>query len=91
MRRHASSSHGGGQDFKRRRVFTKLLKDKNATLSSVHQGQRFIEGMETFDSKAELLAKLQDTREMGMQRIHDVLSLTNSIRDVEASLYFAKS
>jgi hypothetical protein len=47
--------------------------------------------METFDSKAELLAKLQDTREMGMQRIHDVLSLTNSIRDVEASLYFAKS
>jgi hypothetical protein len=86
MRRHAPSGRGGGQDFKRRRVFTKLLKDKTATLASVHQGKRFIEGMETFDSKAELLAKLQDTREMGMQRIHDVLSLTNSIRDVEALL-----
>lgn len=86
MRRHASSAHGGGQDFKRRRVFTKLMEDKNATLSSVHQGKRFIEDMETFDSKAELLAKLQDTREMGMQRIHDVLSRTTSIGDVEALL-----
>jgi len=65
----------------KRRVFTKQMKDRNALVTSIHHGKRFIEGMETFKSKAELLAKLQDTREMGMKR--DVLSLINSVEHVE--------
>jgi hypothetical protein len=77
----------GGQqqevDRKKRSVFTKLLKDKNAQMRDVYQAKRFIEGMETFDSKAELLAKLQDDREEGMRRVRDLLSFINSIHDVE--------
>jgi hypothetical protein len=82
----AAKQRYSSESFAKRSLFTKLMKNKNASLTSVHQGIRFIEGMETFDSKAELLAKLQDTREMGMQRIRDVLSFTNSVRDVEALL-----
>ena len=70
----------------KRRLFTKLLRDENATVSGIHQATRFLEGMETFRSKAELLAQLQDTRNMGMQRIRDVLSFTNSIRDAQTLL-----
>lgn len=81
-RRTYSSGSGGGGGDQKRRTFTKLMRDKNASVSSIHQASRFLEGMETFNSKAELLAQLQDPRNMGMHRIREVLSFVNSIRDV---------
>jgi hypothetical protein len=70
----------------RRRVFTKLLKDENATLVNENQASRFLEGMETFDSKSELLAKLEDNRDEGSRRIREVLALINSAEGVEKLL-----
>jgi hypothetical protein len=52
----------------------------------MHQAKRFVEGMGTFDSKVDLLSKLDDTRDMGVQRIRDVLSFVNSTNDVEVLL-----
>ena len=78
---------GGIQaDRKKRSVFTKLMKDSDAVMKDIRQAKRFLEGMETFDSKAELLAKLTDERELGMKRVQDLLSFTNSTEDVETLL-----
>lgn len=41
-----------------RRVFTKLLKDEDAVVSSIYQATSFIRGMGSFKSKAELLSQL---------------------------------
>jgi hypothetical protein len=84
--RRGGRGRGGHADYGKRRVFTKLLKDPSASLSDIYQARRFLEGMETFDSKAELLAVLQDDRNCGMQRISDVLSFTNSVDDVRVLL-----
>jgi hypothetical protein len=84
---HGASGLGrGSASNQKRRVFTKLLKDKEATVSSIHQAKRFVEGMGTFDRKVDLLSQLEDTRYLGMQRIRDVLSFVNSTNDVETLL-----
>lgn len=85
MHRHGGRRGGDGQR-SQRGVFTKLMKDKNATMSDKRQAKRFLEGMDTFDSKAELLQKLHDKRENGTKRIGDVLSFINSIHDVQTLL-----
>lgn len=71
---------------RRRRTFTKLLRDKDATVRDIRRAKLFVDGMDTFESKAELLAQLADKRNHGMRRIRDVLSLTNSVADVETLL-----
>jgi len=76
----------GNPSARKRGAFTKLIKDQDAQVSNLHQATRFVEGMETFDSKMELLSKLEDPRNMGMQRIRDVLSWVNSLSDVEMLL-----
>lgn len=79
----AESSPG---DRRKRSVFTKLMKDKDAAMRDIRHAKRFLEGMETFDSKAELLAKLEDDRELGMKRVQDMLSFITSTDDVETLL-----
>jgi hypothetical protein len=85
-RRDASGPGRDSASAKKRRVFTKLVKDNEATISSIHQAKRFVEGMGTFDSKVDLLSKLDDNRDTGLQRIRDVLSFVNSTNDVETLL-----
>lgn len=69
-----------------RRLFTKFVEDEAPTLSTVSQVYRFIEGMESFSSKAELLDKIEDRRSCGMKRIPEILGFLNSIRDVDQIL-----
>ena len=68
---------------RRRRAFTKLLKDESATMRNTSEAVRFLEGMDTFESKADLLGKLEDKRDNGPRRIREVLSFVNSVRDVQ--------
>lgn len=95
MSYRGSSGRGGRRNYsggrgnpsaRKRGAFTKLLKDEDAQVTNAFQAKRFVEGMETFESKVELLSKLEDTRNMGMQRIRDVLSWINSSDDVEMLL-----
>lgn len=57
-----------------RATFTKLLRDETATMSNVHQAVRFVEGMNSFDSKSELLSELDDPRKNGTRRLREALS-----------------
>lgn len=66
-----------------RRVFDKLVKDGDATMDTVHQARRFLEGIESFQSKAELLSRLEDRRYYGLRRIRDLLSFVNSTDDIK--------
>jgi hypothetical protein len=68
---------------RRRGAFTKLLKDANATMVIERQATKFLDGFETFDSKAELLSKLDDNRDEGPRRIREVLSFINSVESVD--------
>lgn len=68
----------------RRRIFTKLLKDKSASMRDRLDAVRFLDGMETFQDKLELMAKLNDNREQGSTRIRECLAFIASIGDVEA-------
>eukprot|EP00957_Ditylum_brightwellii_P211599 15366356-Ditylum_brightwellii.AAC.1 len=79
------SSHGRGGD-RKRRMFTKLMKDEGATMNSVSDAKRFIEGMETYEVKSELLSVLEDNRNLGERRIRDLLSLIGTNFDVETIL-----
>jgi hypothetical protein len=73
----------GGDDSFKRRLFDKLVRDETATLSTTHQVFRFIEGMENFSSKAELIDKLDDARNCGMQRIPEILGFMDSLDDIK--------
>lgn len=66
-----------------RRVFTKLVKDENATMATLHQARRFLEGMDSFVSKSDLLAQLEDNRHCGLHRVREVLSFVQSLQDIE--------
>jgi hypothetical protein len=72
-----------GQRDGRRRLFTKLLKDKSAVVRNKHDAVRFVDGMQTFEDKMELLSKLDDNRDLGRTRICECLSFIGSIDDVE--------
>jgi len=65
-------SHGG-----RRRMFTKLVRDGTATMSSLKDARRFIEGINTFPTKALVLSELDDSRMFGRQRIQEALSFVS--------------
>lgn len=74
------------QHKQKRRVFTKLIKDGDATMTTEHQARRFLEGFDTPDSKAELLGKLEDRRDHGLRRIREVLSFVCSVEGVTTLL-----
>jgi len=86
MRSPPPRRRGEGGSSQQRRVFDKLVKDGNATMDTAHQAQRFLEGMGSFESKAELLSKLEDKRNHGLQRVRQVLSFVNSLADIETLL-----
>lgn len=68
---------------RQRGVFTKLLKDGDATMDSYHHAIRFLEGMDTFESKADLIFVLEDKRNHGLRRVRDVVSFINDIDDID--------
>lgn len=81
-----SNRHGSEGRFQhdgKRRIFTKLIKDKDAVVNNVRDAKKFIEGMDTFDDKASLLFSLTDPSTFGLKRIRDVLSFVGSLNDVE--------
>jgi hypothetical protein len=78
------TSRSAAQQDGRRRIFTKLLKDKDALMRNRHDAIRFLDGMDTFQDKLELLAKLEDNRDQGRTRIRQCLGFIESITDVEA-------
>jgi hypothetical protein len=47
-------------------------------MNNVHQAERFVEGMGTFESKADMLSKLDDNRFAGGRRLQDVVSFISS-------------
>jgi AAA domain len=67
----------------RRRMYTKLLKDKDAIMNNDRDAKRFMEGMATFDEKADLLLSLTDPTTFGLKRIRDILSFVGSIHNVQ--------
>lgn len=58
-------------------MFTKLVKDGTATMSSLKDARRFIEGINTFPTKALVLSELDDSRMFGRQRIQEALSFVS--------------
>ena len=62
-RGYRGQGRGAGQ--RSQGVFYKLLKDENAKMRSRDDALRFIFGMESFESKAELLGLLDDNRYAG--------------------------
>lgn len=77
---------GESTSFRNRRVFTKLVKDDNANMNNLYQARRFLEGMDSFESKADLLAQLEDNRHCGLRRIRELLSFVESLQHVEEIL-----
>ena len=52
--KHRHGDSGGKYDG-RRRMFTKLIKDESAVIKNAFQARIFVEGMDSFDSKVQLL------------------------------------
>jgi hypothetical protein len=69
-----------------RRVFTKLVKDESATMDNKNSVFLFIDGMDSYESKAELLAVLDDNRNCGGKRLKQALSMIGSVEDVNTIL-----
>ena len=67
-------------------MFMKLIKDERATLENKRQVYRFIDGMESYESKAELLGILDDKRNLGSKRIRQALSMMDKGDDVDTIL-----
>ncbi len=66
-----------------RRMFTKLVKDDKAAIRNKRDVRRFIEGMDTYECKTELLSILEDKRFLGIRRIEDCLSMLEDISDID--------
>lgn len=69
----------------RRRTFTKFIKDANVEMKTTFQAKRFIDGMLSYESKAELLSVLDDTRYEGHRRLRDIIGYV-SIDNVDSIL-----
>ena len=85
-RRKRYKDNGKFPNQRGRRVFTKLVKDENATLDNKHAVYLFIDGMDSYDSKADLLAVLDDNRNCGELRIKQALSMMEAPEDVNTIL-----
>lgn len=73
---------GGQHHSWQQRMFNKLVKDGNASFD-LRDVQPFLEGMNSFDSKPELLTILADNRNHGALRLHDCLSMISGPRCVD--------
>ncbi len=69
-----------------RRMFMKLIKDENAKIRNKRDVVMFIQGMNSFDSKTELLNILDDKRNLGTQRLEDCLSMLETVHDIDTIL-----
>lgn len=69
-----------------RAVFYKLLKDENAVMRSKVDALKFIEGMVSIESKAELLLLLDDERYCGPTRLKEALMFMDVSNDVDKML-----
>jgi hypothetical protein len=67
-------------------MFFKLLKDENAEMRSKFEAGRFIEGMVSFASKAELLGLLDDNRYYGSDRLKEALAFIEDNREIDEIL-----
>ena len=65
------------------KMFVKLVKDSSASIRNHSEAKRFLQGMASFESKGEMLTKLTDTRNSGMERISEVLEFVGCPEDVE--------
>lgn len=71
-----------GQHSWQKKMLTKLIKDGNATFTS-RDVKPFLEGMQLFASKADLLILLADDRNYGIERIQDCLSFISDAESVD--------
>ena len=85
-RRHWKSNGGGGGGDRRRRMFTKLIKDDSARIRNDFEAIRFLEGMQTYSNKSELIRILDDVRDHGATRIQEALSMIGGSDDVKRIL-----
>ena len=69
-----TTSRNGGQHAWPRKVFTKLVKDETAIFRP-RDTHVFLQGMDLFDSKPELLHMLTDNRNCGETRLRECLSM----------------
>ncbi len=79
---------GGKQHSWQRKMLTKLVKDETAQFRPRDVGQ-FIEGMNSFDFKPELIALLEDNRNHGIKRLRECLAMIegpDSVDDIVAPL-----
>jgi len=83
MRSPPPRQHREWGSSQQQRVFERLVRDGDATMDTAHQAQWFLEGMGSFESKAELLSKLEDKCNHGLQWVHEVFSFVNSSYDIE--------
>ncbi len=70
----AANRRNGGQHAWQRKMLTKLLRDENAIFRP-RDTDAFLQGMELFDSKPELLLLLTDSRNCGEARLRECLSM----------------
>jgi len=70
----ATSRKNGGQHAWQRKMLTKLVRDEKAIFRS-RDTHAFLQGMDLFDSKPELLLLLTDSRNCGEARLRECLSM----------------
>lgn len=85
-RKRSGGPRRGGGRRNPRGLFTKLIKDPNAQMSSFFQATRFLAGMDSYESKAELLSHLEDSRNCGLRRIREMLSFIKDETTVQMLL-----
>jgi len=73
----------GGNQRGQQHLFTRLIASREMRIYSLNDAQRFIQEMVRFDSKVDLLAKLDDDRMFGKERIRESLSCIKSNEDIE--------
>ena len=67
-------------------TFFKLLKDEDASMRSSMDARKFVQGMVSFDSTADLLGLLDDGRNFGSMRIKQVLTFIEGVHEVNEIL-----
>ena len=67
-------------------TFFKLLKDEDASMRSSMDARKFVQGMVSFDSTADLLGLLDDGRNFGSMRIKQVLTFIEEVHEVNEIL-----
>ncbi|KAL7565937.1 hypothetical protein ACA910_008397 [Epithemia clementina (nom. ined.)] len=73
-----------GEMDRKRALFNRLMKDPKAKMmQNQQQALRFLEGMDTFDSKPQLIAMMVDDRNQGPRCIESMVGFLSTVREVE--------